>query len=314
MQPTDIDDHMGTMEQAAELQKEEERLDRTVGSLIRKIQPVQDRVNELRDQRDALNQKVQDLIARGHKLQKKRDRLHSKIGVLKKKRGSHIAAIQRYAQYISEHKKLRNALNTVAHGQAENLLKQYDKFLDVLLHNDISLSEEKFRYQRVFEYKERYLAKCDADAVHESIDAAYHEIKSHEHSIETLNAKAKTLADKAQAAHDQAMEEFNRKDEVRDEAQSYHDRFVAELKQMKSIQTEIDANKRALRQVRNKRKKMGKKLGRIGRRRDMSQTIDQLAKAKAKMEKKQGLGLEDLRVLMDSGAIKTKKDSKRKRK
>ncbi len=274
--------------------------------LIEDITKTQSNVENIRKDRDNLNLQVKGLISDAMKKKEERDEYHKKIAALKEERAKLEQYIAPHAHRISEMKKIRDKYNDFARGSAEVLKKKVEDSFKALMELDLSLKDETTLYEITMELSDRYYAKKNADKVHAEMQKYFDDnMRPTDEKLEAINNQIQELHVRAQALHEEAMAEFKKKDELRKESDKVHSRVIESAKGRSEVQAEIDAHREKIDEYSFLKECCLRELRRLEGLEQSKKRNAQLEVAKQKLERKGGkLGLEDLKVLLESGHLK----------
>lgn len=278
--------------------------------LIQEIQVKRKMADNLRKQRDDLNSTVKELSNQAKIHLEKRDKINLNIQELKAKRAEIGKKIIPHAKKIRDEKEERKKLNYLAYGTLETLQKEFDASLKTLFEYDLSLRDEAIMVEMIHDYHKRYMLKKDAQLLHKEIHEEWQGIKEIEGDIDNITQQIIKLASESQEEHNNAMEIFDRKEEARRESDEVHKQFIILAKEIKDVQNEINRCKEDADSQRNEIFPLTKKLEKLKITRWEEQKLEKLKEAKTKMKSTGKIDLEDLRVLMESGALKFDKKKK----
>ena len=292
------------MERASSLRKEinEKRYRRQ--NLISEIKPKREEAARLRKKRDSLNKEVKELIAQAKEHIKQRDEIQEKIREIRKELGAVIRSeIQPRAERIRKEKETRRALNRAARASPEELEKEFEASLKTLFDSELSLREEVIMVEMVMDVVARYNSRKSADDVSTDIKKTYEEIKEIEPKKVGLDKEIMALTAEAEKEHRAAMDLFDRKNELSRLSQEAHEAYVALSKEIRDTSAEIDAISKDIEKGFEELKPLEKELDSIRFTRRKQQELEKLRAAKEKMNTTGKIGLEDLRVLLESNAL-----------
>jgi len=299
------------MEKASHLRREIGDLRYKRQHLVSDIKGKRQKAAELKEKRDALNNEVKQLVTEGKEHLKKRDEFQKKIKELKKKRGKITKEIHPKAHKIRSEKEVRKQLNRAARASADELQNEFKASLKTLFGMELSLREEVIMVEMVMDIQRRYNARKNADTLSTDIHKTWEDIKGIEEKASTVSFKIMSLAADGEKEHQAAMELFDKKNEVSSESQEYHENFVTLLKEIRELSKEIDTLSKNIDNCFKELKPLQRKLDNLRISRREEQRLEKLKTAKDKMETTGKIGLEDLKVLLESKALKFKGDEKK---
>jgi|GEM_PF-2422011 len=275
--------------------------------LIESIEKKRMNVDSIKKDRDNLNMQVKEIIAEAKKKIEQRDEYHKKIALLKEERKKLEESISPHIQKITEMKKIRDKYNEYARGSAELLKKKVEESFKTLIEFDLSLKDEITLFDITMELSDRYYAKKNADKVHAEMQKYYDEnIKSTDEKIEAITKEIQQLHEKAQALHEEAMADFKKKDELKKESDKVHNQVVETSKSRAEVQAEINAHRQKIDEYIFLKECHLRELRRLESLEHSKKKRAQVEAAKQKLERKGKIGLEELKVLLESGQLKNK--------
>lgn len=299
------------MEKASHLRREIGDLRYKRQHLISDIKEKRQKAAELKEKRDALNNEVKQLVAEGKEHLKKRDEFQNEIKELKKKRGKITQEIHPKAHKIRSEKEVRKQLNRAARASADELQREFEASLKTLFGMELSLREEVIMVEMVMDIQRRYNARKNADTLSTDIHKTWEDIKGIEEQASAVSFKIMSLAADGEKEHQTAMDLFDKKNEVSRESQEYHENFVTLQKEIRELSKEIDALSKNIDNCFKESKPLQRKLDNLRISRWEEQRLEKLKTAKDKMETTGKIGLEDLKVLLESKALKFKGDEEK---
>ena len=299
------------MEKASHLRREIGDLRYKRQHLISDIKEKRQKAAELKEKRDALNNEVKQLVAEGKEHLKKRDEFQNEIKELKKKRGKITQEIHPKAHKIRSEKEVRKQLNRAARASADELQREFEASLKTLFGMELSLREEVIMVEMVMDIQRRYNARKNADTLSTDIHKTWEDIKGIEEQASTVSFKIMSLAADGEKEHQTAMDLFDKKNEASREGQEYHENFVTLQKEIRELSKEIDALSRTIDTCFKELRPLQRKLDNLRISRWEEQRLEKLKTAKDKMETTGKIGLEDLKVLLESKALKFKGDEEK---
>ena len=276
-------------------------------ALINEVKDKRNQTNKLKKERDDLNGKVKETINEAKKHLSERDRIQSKIKAKNTDKKSIFKQISSKADSISKTKEERDKLNKEAKGYQERLRDQMVGSIKTLLGMDLSLKNEIIMVEMIFDFQGRLKQKMAADKLHKEIQTTYKDLKSTETQLQSVFGQLGNMISLSQHEHKLAQELFMKKDELRKEAQEAHNKFIENNKVVKDLSLKIDASKLALDKIQQKIKREKDKLGNIKKHQREQEKKAKLKTAKEKMASSGKMGMEDLRLLLESGELKLDK-------
>jgi uncharacterized coiled-coil DUF342 family protein len=272
--------------------------------IFKKIKEKHNEVNVKKTQRDEMNQLVKTLISEGKEKQKERDKHRDttkpKYAIIKNLR----LHIKEYAKQINELKDLRDGKHREAKGSIQGLEDNIAASLTTLLNMDLSLKDEITLYNMIFSTKDRYKAKVQADDIHNQIQEIYNAIKESEQQIRSTEGEIGEIIKESQDRHNESVAKFKEKDDVREKSNATHQQVVEGYKEIKELKAQAEESKKVVVELKTELNELYKKL-RAGakKRREMAQK-EKLEDAKQKLKGEKKMGLDELRLLLESGELK----------
>jgi len=298
------------METVSKLRREVDERRYKRQRLIAEIKQKRAEAAELKEKRDSFNAEVKRLVAEAKVHLEKRDRVQKEIKALKEKRAEIQKNIKPRAEKIRSDKHVRRILNRAAGASLQGLREDFAASLKTLFGMELSLREEVIMVEMVMDLQRRYNARKNAESISEDIHETWETIKEIEEDASRVSFKIMSLAADGQAEHLAAMELFDRKNEASAQGQEIHERYVQTVKEIRAMSREIDAISKEIDIHFKKLKPKHNELNRLRLRRREEQQLAKLKAAKEKMDALGRIGLEDLKVLLNAGAITVGKEKK----
>jgi len=274
--------------------------------LYNDVNAKKDKGQELKAKRDACNARVKELIQQAKLAQAKRDEINKKTGALKGERRQVSQAMRSRAREISKDKQVRRQFNIEAHGTEESIQRNAWGTLKTLLEMDLTLKNEAILFEMFFETKERLNARKAASKVHEKIQETYKDLKQTESKAQDIYENIGTLIMDSQKWHEESLKLFRQKDEVREEADKYHKELMENSAEIREMYKKVDAQKAVQNKAYKRVKSLESKLGDWKRRQKEKMELEKLTEAKRKADTGKKMGLDELKLLLDKGALKEK--------
>jgi uncharacterized coiled-coil DUF342 family protein len=293
----------------AQINKVKEQLDaewQALDEIFKKVKGKNDEVNDYKTKRDEFNQLVKTLITEGKEIQKERDNLREtakpKREVIKNLR----LHIKEFSKQINELKDLRDGKHREAKGSIEGLKDNVMSALTTLLTLDLSLKDEITLFNMIFSTKDRYDAKLMAEDTHKQIQDTYNSLKETERQIVEQESQVTRIYADAQKLHDESVVKFREKDASRDKSNELHQRVLGGYKEIRTLRSEADNVKKNVAELKGELNILYKKLKASGKKRADMQRKEKLEGAKEKLKDKKKMGLDELRLLIESGQLDEK--------
>ena len=281
------------------LKQQINRMNTEVRRSIDKIKLHRGTVNKLRDSRNELNAKVKECVKKAKVCRKGRDDANKKISDLKRLRSDAHGRINQQLDQLNQLKDKRDKLNKIAKMHTASLEKAYAHELYVFVHADIPLKHEIGAYDRLKELGDGLNVSREADGIHKEIVPIYKQVKELHKDADAIHQSIQSLADESQHHHDELLGVYAKLDALRKEANQYHARLKDEYHIIDPISKSIDVHKASILSLREELSTH------IDALKDRQKTDGaEVCKVAAEKLKTTGrMSLDDLRVLMDNGAI-----------
>jgi len=272
-----------------------------------KIKTKHDELNEVKARRDELNQLVKTLISEAKEKQKERDALQESIKPKREIIKNLRLNIKEYAKQIAELKEIRAGKHQEAKGSLQGLQDNIATSLTTLLTLDLSLKDEITLFNMIFSTKQRYHAKMDAEDVHQQIQDTYNALKESEHQIQQKELQISKIIQDSQILHNKSLAQFKEKDEIRNKADELHLQVVGGYKEIKGLRAYANEIKKNVVDLKAQLNVLYKKLKADEKKRQEVAKKEKLESAKKKLKGEKKMGLDELRLLLESGTLKKEK-------
>lgn len=272
-----------------------------------KIKTKHDEINEVKTRRDELNQLVKTLISEAKEKQKDRDALQESTKPKREIIKNLGLNIKEYAKQISELKEIRAGKHREAKGSLQGLQDNIATSLTTLLTLDLSLKDEITLFNMIFSTKQRYHAKMDAEDVHQQIQDTYNALKESERQIQQEEVQISKIIQDSQILHNKSLAQFKEKDEIRNKADELHQQVVGGYKEVKGLQAYANEIKKNVLDLKVQLNILYKKLRADEKKRQEVAKKEKLEGAKEKLKGEKKMGLDELRLLLESGTLKKEK-------
>ena len=269
-----------------------------------KIKSKQDEVTGYKTKRDEFNQLVKTLISEAKDMQKERDSIR---GTTKPKREiirNLQLNIKEFGKQIAELKSIRDGKHREAKGSLQGLSDNIASSLTTLLTLDLSLKDEITLFNMIFSTQQRYDAKILADDIHKQIQDIYDALKNSEHTTYEQEAQIKQIYQEAQRLHTDSVAKFEEKDEMRNKSNELHQKVVQGYGTIKDLRSQADEIKKTIAELKGELNKLHKQLRSSEKKRQEVAREEKLESAKEKLKDEKKLGLDELRLLIESGSLK----------
>jgi len=284
----------------AKLETEWQALD----SIFGKIKNKQDEVTEFKTKRDECNQLVKTLISEAKDLQKERDSVRKTAKPKREIINNLRLHIKEFSKQISELKNIRDGKHREAKGSIIGLSDNINSSLTTLLTLDLSLKDEITLFDMIFSTKQRYDAKVLADDIHGQIQDIYSALKNSERQIQEQETQISQIYQTAQQMHNESVAKFKEKDEMRNKSNELHQKVVQGYGEIKDLRSTANETKRNIAELKDELNKLYKKLRAGEKKKQEMAKQEKLESAKEKLKDEKKLGLDELRLLIESGSLK----------
>ena len=276
---------------------------KALDEIYTKLKNKRNEISELKQRRDEFNQSVKNLIAEAKEKQKERDKLHESIKPKREVIKNLRLNIKEYAKQIAELKNIRDGKHREAKGSLVGLQDNIAASLTTLVTLDLTLKDEITLFNMIFASKERYNAKMTAEDIHKQIQDVYKALKESEHQINESEMQIIKISQKAQERHNDAIAKFKEKDEARNKSNELHQQVLSGYKDTKDIRRQSDEIKKTIAELKGELNVLYKKLKADARKRQDMAKKEKLEGAKEKLKKEKKMGLDELRLLLESGSL-----------
>ncbi|HHD16872.1 MAG TPA: hypothetical protein ENK47_09200 [Euryarchaeota archaeon] len=290
-----------------------------------KIRELRDRISELREEEEILALKIENKFNEMEAVKKRRDELNDKVRELSRKpkdilqkrkemwenienmtteKKNLFREMQPYLRRIGELRKLRDSYNEASRGTLERLKENLKETEKNLLKDDLSLKNELYLYNYLFELRDRLLVKARADAVHREIVRIKEEELSRFNKI--LSEFDTGIDDLKSNSHEGLMtakEMWARRDEIREKAQKEHQAFIDGMKIVSDLKKKRWKIKREMTALYRQIDEWKKEFKKSPKERMSSDRDRKLKEALIKYKKGDKLSLEELSILVESGKM-----------
>jgi len=277
---------------------------RTLEEVFNKIKNKNDEISELKIQRDGYNQLVKTLINEGKEKQKERNKIQESVKPKREVISKLILNIKEYAKQISELKDIRDGKHREAKGSLEGLMDNIAGSLTTLLSLDLTLKEEIMLFDMIFSSKDRYYAKVSAEDIHNQIQKIYKALKATEQQVQDEEDQISKIFKDSQLCHNESVAKFKEKDEMRNKSNSTHQQVVDGFKQVKEYRFSVNEIKKSISDLKAEMNKLYKLLRASDKKRQDMKRQEKLDDAKEKLKGEKKMGLDELRLLIESGELK----------
>jgi uncharacterized coiled-coil DUF342 family protein len=290
-----------------QIERVREKLDaewRILDGIFTKIKEKNNEINEQKRQRDEFNQLVKNMIGEAKELQKERDDIRKTTNPMREVIKNLRLNIKEYAKQINELKNIRDGKHREAKGSLNGLKDNISASLTTLLNLDLSLKDEITLFNMIFSTRDRYQAKQLADDIHSQIQDVYTALKESENQIMSIESQIAKTNQEAQDKHNESVTKFKQKDEARNRSNELHQQVVNGFKDLKTLKSQAFESKKTVAELKGQLNALYKKLKAGARKRQEIAKKDKLEGAKKKLKGEKKMGLDELRLLIESGEFK----------
>jgi uncharacterized coiled-coil DUF342 family protein len=213
--------------------------------------------------------------------------------------------MQPYLQKIGDIRKVRDTLNEASRGTLERLKENYINTRSNLLNSDISLKNELYLYQNLFELRDRLLIKREADTQHQRIVRIKEvDLARFNEDLRKMEGQIGDLKSQSHEGLETAKEMWARRDSIREKAQKEHKAFIDGMKQLKGLNKQIWERRKRIQQLYRKIDDWRKEFKKSPEERKKADKGRKQKDAVAKYKRGEKLSLEELSLVMESGEMK----------
>ena len=183
-------------------------------------------------------------------------------------------------------------------------VKNMEQTSDSLLKDDLSLKNELYQYDFLFEIRDRILIKARADAIHQEIVRIKDvDLKEYNQIIDKMEDQIGGLKSQSHEGLVTAKEIWTKRDEIREEAQKYHKEFIKALNSSKEIKKQGWTLKKEINSLYREIDNWKKEFDKSPAERKVADNSRRLEEVLAKYKKGESLSLEELSLLVESGKM-----------
>ncbi len=293
--------------------------------IAQKIRDIREKISELRDEGDILEVKIQNKISEVESIRQRRDELNNKVKDLSRKPKEILAKrkevwenieemneekrnlykeMQPYLQRIGELRKVRDAYNQASRGTLDRLLNSYEGTTNNLLKDDISLKNELYLYNFLFEIKDRLMVKARADVIHKEIVRIKEvDLKRFNEVMGEMEDNIGEMKSESHEGLQTAKELWTMRDNIREEAQKEHKAFIEGMNVIKNMKRDVWKIRKEVTTLYREIDEWKKEFKKGPQDRQRSDMDRKLQDALAKYKRGESLSLEELSLLVESGNI-----------
>lgn len=270
-----------------------------------KVQNKNTEVEVIRERRDRLNEQVKNLSKKPKEIMAERKDMWDNISETNEEKKRIYKEMQPLLQRIGEIRKVRDELNEASRGTLDRLKENYQSTNQNLLISDISLKNELFLFQYLFELRDRLLIKREADSEHQRI-VRIKEVDLAKFNVELrkMEGQIGDLKSQSHEGLETAKDMWSKRDALRDKAQKEHMAFIDGIKQLKGLNKQIWERRKKIQQLYRQIDEWKKEFKKTPEDRKRSDKGRKEKDAVAKYKRGEKLSLEELSLVMESGQMK----------
>ncbi|MCU0798102.1 MAG: hypothetical protein MUC62_00320 [Candidatus Thermoplasmatota archaeon] len=294
--------------------------------IAQKIREIRERISELREEEDILNLKVQNKIREVEATRERRDQLNLQVRELSSKpreilekrkeawdnisgtndeRRRIFRDMQPYLHRIGELRKIRDAFNAASRGTMERLLANLSSTRQDLLSSDLSLKNELYMFDLLFELRDRVLVKLEADKVHKEIVRVKEvDLAKYNHFLAEIEGRIGDMKNLSHEGLMTAKEIWSRRDEVREQSQKEHRAFLDGQKEISHLRKKWYDKRREIQDLYREIDQWNAEFKKSPTERRQSDMSRKQAEAVEKFKRGEKLSLEELSLVVESGQMK----------
>ncbi len=270
-----------------------------------KIKNKNTEVEVIRSRRDKLNDEVKNLSRKPKEIMADRKGMWDNISETNDEKKRIFKEMQPFLQKIGEIRKVRDELNEVSRGTLERLKENYVGTRENLLNSDISLKNELFLYQNLFELRDRLLIKKEADTYHQRIVRIKEvDLAKYNDELRKMEGQIGDLKSQSHEGLETAKEMWARRDSMREKAQKEHMAFIDGMKQLRGLSKQIWERRKKIQLSYRQIDDWKKEFKRTPEERKRSDQGRKQKDAVAKYKRGEKLSLDELSLVMESGEMK----------
>lgn len=282
----------------SELREEEEILNLKVQNKIREVEAI-------RERRDQLNLKVKELSSKPREILEKRKEAWESISGTNEERRRTFREMQPYLQRIGELRKVRDSFNAASRGTMERLMANLETTRQDLLRSDLSLKNELYMFDLLFEIRDRVLLKLEADKVHREIVRIKEEdLARYNQFLAEMEGRIGDMKNMSHEGLMTAKEIWSRRDEVRDQSQKEHRAFLDGQKEISHLRKRWYDKRREIQDLYREIDQWNAEFKKSPAERRQSDVSRKQKEAVEKFKRGEKLSLEELSLVVESGQMK----------
>ncbi len=291
-------------------QSKEKKLSDTITLIDRK----RNEIDELYKKKGEQIALVKKLIKEGKELQKKRDALQTKLKPMWNDFKKYQKNMDKHAENIKELKGERNEFNKEARGTLGYLENSLIEQFKTLLTREISLKEEIRIYSMFIDLRKRTQISAIADEKHQKITENYHQLKENEKKKNTILQEINEIKKTSQDAHFESIAKFKEKNNVSKNIDDIKKKIEDLKREVNDLNLTTQAVKMAKDRIRKDHSYLKRKKSRFKGDRIRLSKREKIAVAKKKLDNSEKMGLEDLKILLNTGKLNLGEENKKGKK
>jgi uncharacterized coiled-coil DUF342 family protein len=270
-----------------------------------RVQNKNTEVESIKEKRDSLNAKVKELSQKPKEIMAERKDMWENISEANEERKKIFKGMQPHLQRIGEIRKIRDDLNEASRGTLDRLKENYISTRKNLLESDISLKNELFLFQYLFEIRDRLLVKREADIQHQRIVRVKEvDLAKYNKELQKMEGAIGSLKSQSHEGLETAKDLWAQRDELREQAQKEHKAFIDGIKQLKGFQKQVWEKRKKIQQFYRQIDDWKKEFKKSPEERKKADKGRKQRDAVAKYKRGEKLSLEELSLVMESGEMK----------
>lgn len=276
----------------------------SIKELINDVKDARTEADKIAAQRDLLHENARKLVEEAKACQSRRDEINKMAADLRGKKRKVTSELKGQIDKMVSYKRERQALNRSAGASREALVKQLNGGVKTLLGMDMALKNEAVLFEMVFEWRDRLKLKDKADEVHKKVQEKWDEKSEVEEEAQALYEEIGRLIEASNHEHAESVRLFQEKDEARAQANEMHEKWISKKKELKDIQSSINEAKAYADTIQKKLNELEDELTKMVGRKRAREDQRKFEGAKQKMDTGSKLSMDELKVLLDKGALK----------
>ena len=270
-----------------------------------RIQNKNTEVESIKEKRDSLNQQVKELSQKPKEILEERKDVWENITETNEEKKKLFKEMQPFLQRIGELRKVRDQYNEASRGTLDRLKENYISTRENLIHSDISLKNELFLYQYLFELRDRLKMKSEADTYHHQIVRIKEvDLAKYNEQLNEMEGQIGELKEQSHEGLETAKSMWARRDEIREKAQQEHKSFLEGMNQLHKLKKQVWEKRKKMQQLYRQIDEWKKEFKKSPEDRKKADRGRKQSEAVAKYKRGEKLSLEELSLVMESGEMK----------